>query len=120
MTQFQIVQFLARQDNFGVLLHDEETGTTASIDAPDADAVERALAAEGWTLTHILVTHHHEDHVAGIPQLKESYSIEVTGPERSASNGFYDRLVRATSAGCRPALRGRGRGRAGPSARRAR
>ncbi len=33
-------------------------------------AVKRALDERGWTLTHILVTHHHADHTAGIPALK--------------------------------------------------
>jgi hydroxyacylglutathione hydrolase len=35
--------FKCLSDNFGVLLHDPKTGATASIDAPEAAAVERAL-----------------------------------------------------------------------------
>ena len=64
-------QFPARTDNYGALLHDEASGATASIDAPDADAVLAALEETGWRLTHILTTHHHSDHVAGNAALKE-------------------------------------------------
>ena len=63
----QTYLFRCLTDNFGVLLHDPDSGATASIDAPDAAAVEAALAATGWRLTDILVTHHHGDHTAGIP-----------------------------------------------------
>ena len=51
--------FLCLKDNYGVLLHDPSTGTTAAIDAPEAAPVEAALAEKGWRLTDILVTHHH-------------------------------------------------------------
>lgn len=72
--------FLCLQDNYGVLLHDPETGATASIDAPDAGAIEAALAQTGWRLTDILVTHHHADHTQGIPELKAKYHCRVTAP----------------------------------------
>lgn len=72
--------FLCLNDNYGVLLHDPDTGATASIDAPDAGAIEAALAETGWRLTDILVTHHHGDHTAGIPELKAKYRCRVTAP----------------------------------------
>ena len=40
--------FLCLKDNFGVLLHDPGSGATASIDAPEARAVEAALRETGW------------------------------------------------------------------------
>jgi hydroxyacylglutathione hydrolase len=77
--------FPCLSDNFGVLLHDPTTGATASIDAPEAAAVEAALAATGWTLTHILVTHHHHDHTGGIAELKAKYKCRVIGPRNEAA-----------------------------------
>jgi hydroxyacylglutathione hydrolase len=74
--------FPCLQDNYGVLLHDPATGSTAAIDAPEAAAVEAALAATGWKLTDILVTHHHSDHTAGIPALKRRYGCRVVAPRR--------------------------------------
>lgn len=78
-------QFPCLSDNFGVLLHDPATGTTASIDAPEAAAVEAALKTTGWMLTDILVTHHHADHTQGIAELKKKYGCRVTAPRAEAA-----------------------------------
>ena len=43
--------FPCLKDNYGVLLHDPESGATAAIDAPEAAAVETALRTTGWRLT---------------------------------------------------------------------
>jgi len=76
--------FLCLKDNYGVLLHDPESGATAAIDAPEAAAVETALKATGWKLTDILVTHHHADHTDGIIELKEKYKCRVVAPAAEA------------------------------------
>src|ERR1700736_4106429 len=76
--------FLCLKDNFGVLVHDPETGATAAIDAPEAAAVETALRAKGWRLTDILVTHHHHDHTGGIEELKQRHRCRVVAPAAQA------------------------------------
>src|SRR5664279_2523653 len=76
--------FLCLKDNYGVLLHDPESGATASIDAPEAGPIEAALEATGWNLTDILVTHHHADHTNGIKALKEKYKCRVVAPTAEA------------------------------------
>ena len=70
----------------GSALHDPETGATASIDAPDADAVIEALYQKGWTLTHILITHHHGDHTAGNKRLKALTGCTIVGPKVEAGS----------------------------------
>jgi hydroxyacylglutathione hydrolase len=80
----EIRLFLCLKDNFGVLLHDPDTGATASIDAPEAAPIEEALEATGWKLTDILVTHHHHDHTAGIVTLKRKYGCHVVAPAKEA------------------------------------
>jgi hydroxyacylglutathione hydrolase len=87
-------QFPCLEDNFGVLVHDEASGRTVSIDAPDAGAVEDVLRRRGWKLTDILTTHHHHDHVGGNLALKARHACTVTGPaaEATAIPGI-DRLV---------------------------
>jgi hydroxyacylglutathione hydrolase len=77
--------FLCLKDNFGVLLHDPATGATAAIDAPEAAPVEAALKTTGWRLTDILVTHHHGDHTAGIPELKRRHRCRVLAPAAEAT-----------------------------------
>ena len=80
-----IHQFMCLSDNYGVLLHDPDTKRTATIDAPDAAPILKALEETGWTLTDILVTHHHADHTQGIGALKEVYpSAKTVGPAKEA------------------------------------
>src|SRR6185437_16792413 len=77
--------FRCLSDNYGVLLHDTESGATASIDAPEAAPVEKALQDTGWALTDILVTHHHADHTGGIAALKDKYKCRVVAPASEAA-----------------------------------
>ena len=81
----QVHLFRCLSDNYGVLLHDPSTGATASIDAPEAAPVEAALMEKGWRLSHILVTHHHGDHTAGILDLKARHRCKVTAPRAEAA-----------------------------------
>lgn len=77
----QVEQFMCRSDNFGVLIHDPESGATASIDAPEEAPIRAALERTGWQLTHILTTHWHEDHVKANEALKAAFGVEIHGPE---------------------------------------
>ena len=77
--------FLCRTDNYGYLVHDAESGKTAAIDAPDAKAIKAALDRRGWRLSDVFITHHHTDHVEGIPVLKREYGATVTGPKAESS-----------------------------------
>src|SRR5438445_38743 len=76
----EIRLFPCLTDNFGYLIHDPVTKATASIDAPEAAPVIKALDREGWTLTDILITHHHGDHVGGVAELKQKYNCRVVAP----------------------------------------
>jgi hydroxyacylglutathione hydrolase len=86
--------FKCLSDNYGVLLHDPDSGATASIDAPEAAPVEAALRATGWKLTDILVTHHHGDHTGGIEALKAKYKCRVVAPAKGADIPGVDETVR--------------------------
>lgn len=76
----EIRTFTCLNDNFGYLIHDVETKATASIDAPEAGPIIKALEREGWQLTDILITHHHGDHVGGVAELKQKYNCRVVAP----------------------------------------
>jgi hydroxyacylglutathione hydrolase len=83
---FEIVQVLCQKDNYVVLLHDADSRATACIDAPEAAPILAVLDAKGWKLTDILVTHHHADHVQGIPALRARFpGARVTGPCKEAA-----------------------------------
>lgn len=94
MAAIEIRQFTCRTDNFGVIVHDQAAGTTLSIDAPEEGPILAALEAEGWTLTHILTTHHHADHVAANEALKAKFGCEILGPvKEKAKIPGIDRTV---------------------------
>jgi hydroxyacylglutathione hydrolase len=76
----EIRTFPCLNDNFGYLIHDSATGATASIDAPEAGPILKALEREGWKLTDILITHHHGDHVGGVAELKQKFNCRVVAP----------------------------------------
>ena len=84
MPSLEIAVFICRSDNYGVLVHDPETGATASIDAPDGDAVIAEADKRGWTVTDVFSTHHHKDHVEGNLVLKERYDCRIVGPVEEA------------------------------------
>lgn len=86
MSTLEVYQFPTRADNYGVLVHDPATEATAAIDAPDADELLAALHDMGWVLTHILVTHHHRDHTAGIEAVKSKTGCTVIGPADEAGS----------------------------------
>ena len=84
MKSLEIEVFQCRSDNYGVLVHDPETGLTATIDAPEEQPILDALARRGWRLSHILTTHHHTDHVDANLGLKEKFDLEIIGPINEA------------------------------------
>ena len=87
----EIRLFPCLSDNFGYLIHDPATKATASIDAPEAGPILKALEREGWTLSDILITHHHHDHVGGVAELKQKYACRVVAPhDKSAKIANVD------------------------------
>jgi hydroxyacylglutathione hydrolase len=66
------------------LVHDVESGATASIDTPEVAPINAALEAKGWKLTHILNTHHHFDHAGGNEALKVQWGCTVVGAANDA------------------------------------
>ncbi|MFZ5960606.1 hydroxyacylglutathione hydrolase [Pseudomonas sp. QL9] len=77
----QIDALPAFSDNYIWLLQDAAQRRCAVVDPGDAAPVEAWLAAHpDWTLSDILVTHHHHDHVGGVARLKEGFGARVLGP----------------------------------------
>jgi len=80
-----VAQFLCLSDNFGLLIHDRETGATASVDAPDGEAIANEAERRGWPLTHLLITHHHLDHVEGWEILRRRFpQMRIVGSAADA------------------------------------
>jgi hydroxyacylglutathione hydrolase len=59
-------------------------GNAVVVDPGDAEPVLDYLDHEGFALTAILATHHHNDHVGGVPALVARYGVPVFGPARES------------------------------------
>lgn len=72
------------QDNYTYLIHDPASGATAVVDVPDPDVIQAELAARGWRLSDILITHHHPDHIDGVDPLRAATGARVVGAAADA------------------------------------
>ena len=85
MSQLVIEQIPVLTDNYIYLAHEPASGATAVIDPAVAPPVFDRLEAKGWRLTHILNTHHHNDHVGGNLALKEASGAQIVGHRKDAA-----------------------------------
>ena len=96
MTALIVHQFGCRDDNYGFLLHDPESGETVAIDTPDGEKILSEAAAKGWNITQIWNTHWHPDHAWGNKTVQEATGCTITAPAAEDEKiEVKDRLVRA-------------------------
>ncbi|WP_424932718.1 hydroxyacylglutathione hydrolase [Amaricoccus macauensis] len=80
----EVVTIPCLSDNYAYILRDNATGKVALVDAPEAGPIARALGERTWSLDLILITHHHNDHIAGVDELKEKFGARVAGATADA------------------------------------
>jgi hydroxyacylglutathione hydrolase len=80
----ELVTIPCLSDNYAFLLHDSGKGVTALVDAPEAAPILAALQARGWPLSLILLTHHHNDHIEAVPELRAATGAAVWGAAADA------------------------------------
>jgi hydroxyacylglutathione hydrolase len=91
MSDLVITPIPAFQDNYFWLL--QRGGRAAVVDPGDAAPVTQALAQRGLALAAILVTHHHYDHIGGLPQLAQEFpDVPVYGPAAEKIRGVTQPL----------------------------
>ena len=80
----QIVTIPCLSDNYAFLIHDPASGATALVDAPEPGPILEELKSRSWTLSHVLLTHHHWDHVDGLPDILDAHPAKVIGAKADA------------------------------------
>lgn len=81
----RVVSVPCLKDNFAYLVIDHD-GRCAVVDPGEAAPVEAALARESAQLAAIWATHHHPDHVGGVPELvAKRAGVEVVVGARDAA-----------------------------------
>lgn len=80
----------AFNDNYLWLIHD---GVRAAVvDPGDAAPILAALATHELLLSAILLTHHHADHIGGVPALLQHMRVPVFGPRNAAITAITEPL----------------------------
>lgn len=79
MKNIKVVPLCALRDNYIWTLRNESHA--AVVDPGESQPVLDYLAAEGLKLAAILATHHHPDHVGGIPEILRVHPCPVYGPK---------------------------------------
>jgi hydroxyacylglutathione hydrolase len=80
----ELVTIPCLADNYAYLVHDASSGQTAVVDVPDAAPILAALQERGWSLSDILITHHHADHIQGVETLRAATNAMVLGAAADA------------------------------------
>ncbi|MFT6675429.1 MAG: hydroxyacylglutathione hydrolase [Sulfitobacter sp.] len=82
---FDLITIPCLSDNYAYLLRDHDSGAVAVIDVPDAAPILSELKNRGWRASQIWLTHHHWDHVDGLPELLAAHpAAQVIGAHADA------------------------------------
>lgn len=72
----------AFSDNYIWLIESPQApGRSVAVDPGDAAPVIAELQRSGLSLAAILLTHHHPDHIGGVPELLRRWAVPVIGPD---------------------------------------
>ena len=96
----RVVAIPQLMDNYAYLVVDPDTGQAAIVDCAEAEPVLRTIAQERVTLTAVLPTHHHFDHVGGNLDLLAAqpglavYGVDqrIPGLTQAVRDGYHVRV----------------------------
>ena len=67
-------------DNYAFIVTSDTDASVMVVDVPEWDPLDQALKARGLIPSHVLLTHHHWDHVDGLADLKAAHpDVKVIG-----------------------------------------
>ncbi len=79
--EFHVLPVL--EDNYIHILLNTELKSALIVDPPEPEALIDFLEARQIDLKGILITHHHHDHIDGVPALKAVYNCPVYAPKKN-------------------------------------
>ncbi len=74
-----IYLFPQLSDNYGYLIKNPHATEGVLVDPSDYDMCLKILELNDSIASHILITHHHEDHVAAVGKIKSEFNSIVIG-----------------------------------------
>jgi hydroxyacylglutathione hydrolase len=99
MDAIDVIPIPALKDNYIWLLRKAGVAHCAVVDPGDAQPVMDYLRSEKLQLASVLITHHHADHTAGVPALKQAFpACAVFGPSREGPALIEHRMLQGVCA----------------------
>ena len=86
----KVIPLPAFNDNYIWVIHSSNSNAVAVVDPGDAAPVIDYIEEHDLTLETILITHYHNDHIGGVPSLKNRYQCRVYVSQRD-NQPFSDR-----------------------------
>lgn len=89
-----VIGLQAFSDNYIWVIVNEQKHTLACVDPGEADPVIHYLEKNNLELDAILLTHHHHDHIGGVPQLLRSFPQAIVYAPNDARIPIIHKMVK--------------------------
>ena len=67
------------EDNYGYLIKEPHASEGILVDPCDLEMCLKILELNDCSASHILLTHHHDDHVAAVGDIKKKFNSTIVG-----------------------------------------
>ena len=81
MVRPNVYLFPQLEDNYGYLIKNPHATEGVLVDPSDLEMCLKILELNDCSPTHILLTHHHDDHIAAVQDLKNKFQSIIVGFE---------------------------------------
>ena len=81
MQRPNVYLFPQLEDNYGYLIKNPHANEGVLVDPSDLEMCLEILKLNDCLPSHILITHHHDDHIAAVQDLKKKFNSQVIGFE---------------------------------------
>lgn len=81
MDKPNIYLFPQLSDNYGYLIKNPHSGKGILVDPADLEMCLKILDLNECEASHIFLTHHHEDHIAAVKDIKNKFNSIIVGFE---------------------------------------
>lgn len=92
MITVEIIPIIESNQNYAYLIQ-TDCGKVAVLDPGEADPIIEILDERNITPDYILITHHHWDHVNGIPKIVKKYDCPVVIPKAEKRMIKYSDII---------------------------
>jgi hydroxyacylglutathione hydrolase len=94
MARPNVYLFPQLEDNYGYLIKNPHATEGILVDPSDLDMCLKILELNDCSPTHILLTHHHDDHIAAVQDLKNKFQSIIVGYEHDKKIPQPDLVVK--------------------------